>query len=275
MKMKKTVLIALFAAGTVAAFADGKEEKNEKNVLWEELARLKSAYRWVDLSFEVSPETPHWHGFDPLAVKPLYTFENTGGVFLAYQYTLSGQYGTHTDFPAHFDPQGRLQDDYAPLEFAYPLVVIDRSAAVASNPDYTLTRQDILDFEKVYGEIPAGAFVAFRSDWSKRAPAEYENKDAAGNAHYPGWDLDALKFLIEVRNVAAVGHETPDTDSAVTGATVGFVGEDYVLDHGKLNVELLKNLNQTPPVGAIVFDVFPRIKGGTGFTSRVFAIVPK
>jgi kynurenine formamidase len=272
--MKKTVLTALLVAVAVSAFAGGKSEKAEGG-LWQELARLKTAYRWVDLSFEVSPDTPHWYGFDPLAVKPLYTFENTDGVFLAYQYTLSGQYGTHTDFPGHFDPAGRLQDDYGPLEFAYPLIVLDKSGAVAANPDYPLTKQDVLDFEKTYGPIPEGAFVAFRSDWSKRSPAEYENKDAAGNAHYPGWDLEALRYLVETRNVAAIGHETPDTDSAVTGATVGFIGEDYVLDHGKLNVELLRNLDQAPPIGAIVFDTFPRIKGGTGFTSRVFAIVPK
>ncbi|MDR2071589.1 MAG: cyclase family protein [Treponema sp.] len=270
--MKKFLLAALLITGSVFVFAGGGKEKNG---LWRELARLQSDYRWVDLSFEVSPETPHWHGFDPLAVKPLYTFENTGGVFLAYQYTLSGQYGTHTDFPGHFDPSGRLQDDYGPLEFAYPLVVINKSEAVAANPDYVLTKQDILDFEKIYGQIPEGAFVAFRSGWSKRRAEEYENKDAAGNSHYPGWDIEALKFLIDVRNIAAVGHETPDTDSAVTGAAVGFIGEDYVLDHGKLNVELLKNLDQTPPVGAVVVDAFPRIKGGTGFTSRVFAIAPK
>jgi kynurenine formamidase len=270
--MKKVLLIMALVASSVFVFAGGKKEKDD---LWKELDRLKSDYNWVDLSFEVSPETPHWHGFDPLDVKPLYTFENTDGVFLAYQYTLAGQYGTHTDFPGHFDPPGRLQDSYDPHEFAYPLVVIDKSTAVAANPDYVLSKQDILDFEKIYGEIPAGSFVAFRSDWSKRTVAEYENKDAAGNSHYPGWDIEALKFLIDVRNVAAVGHETPDTDSAVTGETVGFIGEDYVLDHGKLNVELLKNLDQVPPVGAIVFDTFPRIKGGTGFTSRVFAIVPK
>jgi kynurenine formamidase len=270
--MKKFLLFALLIMSSVLGFAGGKKEKDD---LWQELARLQSDYRWVDLSFEVSPETPHWYGFEPLAVEPLYTFENTDGVFLAYQYTLSGQYGTHTDFPGHFDPAGRLQDDYGPREFAYPLVVIDKSEAVAANPDYVLTKQDVLDFEKIHGQIPAGAFVAFRSDWSKRGAGDYENKDTAGASHYPGWDIEALKFLIGERNVAAVGHETPDTDSAVTGATVGFIGEDYVLDHGKLNVELLKNLDQAPPVGAIVFDTFPRIKDGTGFTSRVFAIAPK
>jgi kynurenine formamidase len=271
--MKKFVVFAFVFVGTGLLFAGGKKEAPKD--LWQELARLKTEYRWVDLSLELSPETPHWYGFDPLAIKPLYTFENTDGVFLAYQYTLSGQYGTHTDFPGHFDPTGRLADGYDVQELAYPLVVIDKSAAVAGNPDYVLTKEDILDFEKNHGVIPAGSFVAFRSDWSKRSPAEYENTDAGGNSHYPGWDLEALNYLVEVRNVAAVGHETPDTDSAVTGSTVGFVGEDYVLDHGRLNVELLKNLDQVPPVGAIVFVTFPKLKGGTGFTSRVFAIAPK
>jgi kynurenine formamidase len=271
--MKRFLLIVFALVGTGLLFAGGKKEKSHE--LWEELARLKSAYKWVDLSLELSPETPHWHGFDSLAVKPLYTFENTGGVFLAYQYTLSGQYGTHTDFPGHFDPSGRLADSYGVEELAYSLVVIDKSAAVAANPDYVLTKEDVLEFEAAYGPIPAGSFVAFRSDWSKRGAAEYENKDAAGNSHYPGWDLEALKYLVDVRDVAAVGHETPDTDSAVTGSTVGFVGEDYVLDRGKLNVELLRNLDQAPPVGGIVFVAFPNLKGGTGFTSRVFAIAPK
>jgi kynurenine formamidase len=271
--MKKFVLAALLLAGAGSIFAGGR--KDAAPGLWQELARLKSEYKWVDLSLELSPETPHWHGFDNLAVKPLYTFENTDGVFLAYQYTLSGQYGTHTDFPGHFDPHGRLAHEYEVQELAYPLAVIDKSAAAAANPDYVLTKEDILEFEKVHGQIPAGSFVAFRSDWSKRPAAEYENKDAAGNSHYPGWDIEALKYLIDVRNIAAVGHETPDTDSALTGNAVGFIGEDYVLDQGKLNIELLKNLDQVPPVGAIIFVTFPKLKDGTGFTSRVFAIAPK
>jgi kynurenine formamidase len=274
LKMKKFALMsAAFLALTGFVFAGGKKEAPGN--LWEELARLKSDYKWVDLSLELSPETPHWHGFDSLAVKPLYTFENTDGVFLAYQYTLSGQYGTHTDFPGHFDPKGRLAHEYGVEELAYPLVVIDKSAAVAANPDYVLSREDILEFEKTYGQIPAGSFVAFRSDWSKRAPADYENKDAAGTSHYPGWDIEALKFLVGTRNAAAVGHETADTDSSLTGNTAGFIGEDYVLDSGKLNIELLKNLDQIPPVGAIAFITFPKLKDGTGFTSRVFAIAPK
>ncbi len=40
-------------------------------------------------------------------------------------------------------------------------------------------------------KIPSGAFVAMRTDWSKRWPdaAKMENMDALGVAHYPGWSL--------------------------------------------------------------------------------------
>ena len=36
------------------------------------------------------------------------------------------------------------------------------------NEDYALTVEDILAWEKEYCKIPEHAFVAFRSDWSKR-----------------------------------------------------------------------------------------------------------
>jgi kynurenine formamidase len=242
--------------------------------LWDALATLKSRYEWVELSFEVSPNTPYWHGFKPMSVTPAYTFASTNGVFRASYYTLPGQYGTHIDFPAHFNPNGAFQDRFGPKDCAFPLVVIDKSAAVAANSDYELSAQDILDFESRYGVIPPNTFVAFRSDWSKRAnnPDNYDNFDPNGNPHYPGWSINALKLLVEQRNVAVIGHETSDTDSAVSASLTNMACENYVLQNGKLNVELLCNLDKVPPTGAIAFVVAPRIKDGVGFTARVFAI---
>lgn len=39
-------------------------------------------------------------------------------------------------------------------------------------------------------------------------------KDNAGDAHCLGWSLEALRFLVEERNVAAIGRETLDTNSS-------------------------------------------------------------
>ncbi|GHU16891.1 hypothetical protein FACS189441_8620 [Betaproteobacteria bacterium] len=74
----------------------------------------------------------------------------------------------------------------------------------------------------------------------------------------------------------AIGHETPDTDAAIQGnSDEGMVNENYILNQGRLNVELLKNLDALPATGAIIFVTLPNIKDGNGFTSRVFALTPK
>ena len=30
--------------------------------------------------------------------------------------------------------------------------------------------------------------------------------------HYPGWDKAAIQWLVEERNIGAIGHEPADTD---------------------------------------------------------------
>ena len=127
------------------------------------------------------------------------------------------------------------------------------------------------------GPIPVRAFVALRTDWSKRWPdaAAMENKDAKGIAHYPGWSLAALKFLYEERKVNATGHETTDTDPGVATSKDDYSLETYVLSHDHYQIELLTNLDQLPETGAIVVATFPKPKGGSGFPARVFAILPE
>jgi len=252
-----------------------KQNPEKPAELWALLDKLKSNYEWVDLSRELSPETVHWVGFDPLKVSVKYSYESTyrdfgnnpNNSFRSDLYTLPGQYGSHVDFPRHFDPNGRTGETYGAKDLAYPLVVIEKTKAPDGNYDYALTRQDVIDFESVHGKIPAGTFVLFRSGWSKVAETEKT---------YPGWDVEALKYLVEERDVAGVGHETPDTDPFfVANSDTGMISEKYVLCKDKLNVELLHNLETLPPVGAIIFITFPIVKDGVGFTSRVFAITPK
>lgn len=98
-----------------------------------------------------------------------------------------------------------------------PLVAIDVHQKVAQNPDYTIAIADVKGWEAKHGPIPAGAFVAMRTDWSQRWPdaAAMQNKDANGIAHYPGWSMEVLKYLYETRKITASGHETTDTDPGI------------------------------------------------------------
>ena len=102
-----------------------------------------------------------------------------------------------------------------------------------------------------------------------------DNFDENGQKHYPGWGMDALKFLVEERNVAAIGHETSDTDVAVRSAAGGYVCEYYILEQDRYQIELLKNLDKVPPTGSVIVCGFPRGVDLTGFHARCYAICPK
>ena len=242
--------------------------------LWESLNKLKETCKWVDLSHEVSPETPHWFGFPSVKSSVLYDFEKDG--FRANTYEIVSQYGTHVDAPVHFVKGERSLDTFKPDDMLMPLCVLDLSKEVAQNPDFTITVDDILAWEEKNGKIPEGAFVAFRSDWHKKGTQEaMENKDENGANHYPGWGVPALEFLVNERNIGAIGHEAADTDPAIISAEKGMVAEYYILSTGRFQIELLRNLDECPETGAIIFCTFPKVKDATGFTARCFALCPR
>jgi kynurenine formamidase len=242
--------------------------------LWNFLAELKSgAYQWVDLSYEVSPQTPHYEGFNDLQIKDVLTFAEHK--VCSREYNMVSQYGTHIDPPFHFVEGARSLEKITVQEMLCPLCVVDASAKVAANPDYALSDQDLMDWEKAHGQIPDRAFVVMRTDWYKREGAAFLNKDAQGDCHYPGWGLDALQFLCEKRQITAIGHELPDTDPAITTKTALWAGELYFLKQDKYQIELLRKLDRVPPTGALICAGFPAIKDAPGFTARCFAICPK
>lgn len=253
--------------------------------LWDLCVELKSAaYKWVDLTHELSAETPHWYGFKPLGSDKLFDYAAPGegdawmqAPMKVSQYSVPGQYGTHVDVPSHFVPGGRSQEQIRPDEMVYPLAVVDKSAECAADPDFMLTAEHLKDWEARYGRIPAGAFVAFRSDWCRRPPEVFDNNDENGVPHCPGWSVEAIRWLVEERNIGAIGHETPDTDPGFVTSKEGaypYPGEAYILEQDRIQIELLAHLDQVPPVGAVIVCSFPKLKDGTGFPARCFAVCP-
>ncbi len=194
---------------------------------------------------------------------------------LIQTFKFPGQFGTHIDFPGHFVKDRELSEHYGVKDLIFPLCVIDVSGKVKENPCYVVTAEDIRAYEARYGEIPEGAFVALRTDWSRRWPDmdALSGLDADGGENFPGWSMEALKYIYEERNAAANGHEALDTDASVEAAAAGDLAcERYVLDKGKLQVEVLTNLDQVAAAGAVVIVSYPRIEGATGLPARVWAI---
>jgi kynurenine formamidase len=237
------------------------------------LAVIK-AHRFVDLTHDFAPGIPHWKGASDERVTTLYTVEKDG--FHIEEFCHVGQWGTHVDPPAHFHVGLRSVDQIDPSEMVLPLVVLDVHQKVAANPDYVLSLNDVRAWERRHGRIPKGAFVAMRTDWSKRWPddAALANRDGAGVFHYPGWSLAVLKLLYEQRGITASGHETTDTDPGLATTRDDYSLESYVLQTNHYQIELLANLDQVPEAGGIVIVSFPKPRGGSGFPARVIAIVP-
>jgi kynurenine formamidase len=238
---------------------------------------------FVDLTHAFAPGIPHWPGFPDEERELLYWYDDQppgpgtlGTGFYAQLFSHVGQWGTHADAPAHFIRGLRTLDQISVKEMMMPLVVIDVHGKVAANPDYTITMDDVRAWEKKHGRVPEGAFVAMRTDWSKRWPdiAAMQNKDAAGVAHYPGWSLAVLKYLYEERHITASGHEPTDTDPGIATSQDDYSLEAYVLGTDHYQIELLTNLDQVPEFGALVVVAFPKPEAGSGFPARVFAILP-
>lgn len=238
------------------------------------------AARFVDLTHAFEPGIPHWPGFPDEHRERIYDYRPGEGTlghgFRAERFAHVGQWGTHCDPPAHFVPGLRTIDEIGVREMLLPLVVIDIHEKVARNPDYCVRMEDVRRWESRHGPTPRGAFVALRTDWSKRWPDAdaMRNADPAGVAHYPGWSREVLAYLCEQRGIRACGHETTDTDPGTATSRNDYSLERYVLGRNRYQIELLTNLEQVPEHGALVVAAFPKPKGGSGFPARVFAIVP-
>ena len=224
---------------------------------------------YVDLTHPFSPSTPLPDGLPRPKIEEIY-----GGAVQIFTHV--GQIGTHLDAPGHFHEGMRLVDDIPVKEFVLKGCVIDISRKADADHDYQVQLSDLIAFENDNGAIPAGSLVILRTDWSKRwpDPKAYYNKDKDGQKHYPGWGLEVLTCLIEDKKVAAIAHETPDTDSGLTAGNEGGPLESYVLKQNVWQIENLANADRLPPNGFLVIVGVPKCEKATGFPVRVFAIIP-
>ena len=269
MDLRTRAAIAVVLAASAAHAADAKRPSLQQ------LYEVLQSSRFVDLTHPFQPGIPHWKGFKDEQRVTLYTIEKDG--FFAQEYRHVGQWGTHVDPPAHFHAGLRTVDQIDLKESILPLVVLDVHRQVSANADYVVTLEDVRAWEKRHGAIPKGAFVALRTDWSKRWPDDkaMQNADAQGVSHYPGWSKPVLQYLYETRKITASGHETTDTDPGLATTKDDYSLESYVLGTNHYQIELLANLDQVPEAGALVVVTWPKPKDGSGFPARVFAIAPR
>jgi kynurenine formamidase len=241
--------------------------------------------RVVDLTQRLSPQTPllplpsQFNNTPAFKIWELSHYDERGPAWYWNGFETGEHTGTHFDAPVHWisgkDLADNSVDRIPPAKFLGPACVIDISAEAARDANYLVTPEHIVQWEKQYGRIPAGAWVLLRTDWSRRKdPKDYINAKDNG-PHTPGLAREASALLAQDRDVLGLGVETVGTDAG-QAFTFDPPFPNHYLMHGsgKFGLASLCNLDQLPATGAVVIAAPLKIERGSGSPLRVIALTP-
>ena len=241
--------------------------------------------RIVDLTQPLGPDTPviglpPQFGSSPgVTLEVISRFDEKGPAWYWNTIRMGEHTGTHFDAPVHWITGKDLPDnscDTIPARrFIGPACVIDVTREVMKDEDFLLMPEHVASWEKQFGVIPANSWVLLRTDWSKRKdPSSFLNVREDG-PHSPGFHKTTSELLARERNVLGVGVETVGTDAGQAGRSdPPFPNHATMHGAGKFGLASLRNLDQLPPIGAVVIAAPLRIVGGSGSPLRVLAITP-
>lgn len=245
-------------------------------------ALMQGLLRIVDLTHTLSPDfptlvlPPEFAQATPVKIERLSRYDESGPAWYWNKLTLSEHTGTHFDAPSHWITGRDLAlntVDTMPLEHMIrPACVVDCSRQSAADADYLLTVDALLEWEKQHGRIPPGWWVFMRTDWYRKSGAEYANLKDDG-AHTPGPTEEAVRWLVEERDIIGFGTETIGTDAGQAGNfPLPFPAHSLLHGAGRYGLQCLTNLDKLPARGAIILSAPLKVLDGSGSPLRVLAL---
>jgi len=232
---------------------------------------------WIDLGHSYDSTTLYW----PNNVKGFeHVTEAEGTTPLGYYYSsyrlcTPEHGGTHLDAPIHF-AENKLTVDQIPLSsLTGEAVMIDVSRKALADRDYQVGVEDIENWEKDHGRIPANTIILFRTGYGQFYPdrENYFGTAKTGPAaipelHFPGIAPAATQWLVENRNIKALGLDTPSLDY---GQSKEFKTHQILLGQNKPGFENLVHLEQLPAKGIYIVALPMKIAKGSGAPLRIIA----
>lgn len=231
----------------------------------------------VDLSYTFGPETIYWPTAEPFKLQRVaYGRTPKGYFYAANNISMAEHGGTHMDAPIHFAEGKRASAEVPLANCIGPAVVIDVRAQCAVDVDYLLSLDDVRRWEQRHGRIPRGAVAVMFSGWGSRWPDKkrYLGTDKSldvDNLHFPGFSMEAVEYLINERDVAALAIDTASIDR---GQSKDFIAHQVLNGANKPAFENVANVDRLPPTGATFVALPLKIDGGSGGPARIVAIVP-
>lgn len=233
---------------------------------------------WIDLTYEYSDETIYWPTSDTFQLDTVFVGEAEGGYYYeAYAFASAEHGGTHLDAPIHFYEGGESVEQIEIDQLTGYAVVIDVSEPVADNRDYQIQTSDITSWEEEYGPIPDGSIVLFKTgmgaywlDAEAYLGTANRGEDALAELSFPGIHPYAAQWIVENRDIKAIGLDTPSLDY---GQSERYEAHQVLFEHNIAGFENVANLDQLPTTGAYVIALPMKIKEGSGAPLRIVAHV--
>ena len=222
-------------------------------------------YRVIDLTHTLAEEIPTWNGGCGFHHELHIDYSDCQGEdkFRVMKVRMHAGIGTHMDAPSHCIPSGRCIHHFDVEELCMSCVVVD--IADQCHERYSLTLQDVANFESKHGRIERDSCVMIRTGWSRF----WGDREKYHNHHvFPSVSAEAAQLLLE-REIAALGIDTLSPDRPEDGFKVHRI----LLGAGKVIIENVAHLEKMPPVGAYVMALPIKVRDGTEAPVRLVGLV--
>ncbi len=224
-------------------------------------------YTLVDLTHLLNEKIPTWNGSCGFSHKTHLDYEQ-GCKIMSYK--MHAGIGTHMDAPLHFYKDTLSIADIPIEKFFCPIRKIDVSDKKAKN--LLISVEDIKKHEERFGSIPPNHFIVGYTGWGTYWNDKdlYRQEDKDGLMHFPGFSLEAAKYLIE-KKIVGIGIDTLSPETGIDGFPV----HELLLKEGCYIIENMANLPILQESGAFLIALPLKIEEGVEAPIRAIALQPK
>ncbi len=222
-------------------------------------------YSIIDLTYSLNINVPSWDrscGFES-KINLDYDECGTKTKFRVQQISMHAGIGTHIDSSSHCINGDATVEDINLAELIKPCICIDVSKKAKT--EFSLSVEDILEFEKKNILIPESSFIIIFTGWDRflHTPEKYHNA-----YRFPSVSEQAAEFLIE-RNIVGLGIDTLSPDLPADNFPV----HKKILGSGKYIVENIANAQSLPSYGSFILVMPIKAKNLTEAPIRLVGLI--
>jgi len=209
----------------------------------------------LDLTLTISLSIPNFPGSPPPQFISWSTIKDEG--FNLELLFLSSHTGTHLDAPYHFAKNG-IKIHQIPISRLIGEGILIK---IKKSKDQSITKQDLINFEKKNGKIPNFSSIIFFTNWQKNLNKKFYF------TNNPGLSKSAISYLVS-KKINLIGIDSPSIDLGIDKL---FSAHKILATNNVLIVENLSNLEKIPTL-RFNFIILPlKLKDATGSPVRAVA----